>query len=434
MYAGIERVLAPDARALRERASSLQRDQQRLQQRVENGSMPPLADQIDQIESMNASAVESTVERVLSQDSGAQAFALMPTSYEPGSTSANATMIVLTQTTESAVTGGSASERIQTSQTAIQQLARQELGDDAMVFGAGIIADETNRSMEDSLTVVGPFAAIFVLVVLTFAYRDLLDIVLGVLGLALTLLVTFGYMGWMDIAFNQLFVAIPVLLIGLSIDYAIHVFMRHREEREARSDGSDDASVAEAMRIALAGVGTALVLVTATTVIGFLSNLTSPVGPIREFGVVSAIGIAAALVVFGALIPAIKVEADAFLERLGFDRRKRAFGTGGGAFSRVLSLGASAAERAPWAVIVLTLLISAGGAYGATQVDTSFQQKDFIAEEPRSGWTTCPRACSRASTRCGRPSSTSTPTSCGRTRPRSSSSRATWRPPTPSSG
>jgi len=385
VYGGIERVLAPDARALADRAAALERDQQRLQERVENGSMPALAEQIEQLESMNASAVEGTVERVLGEDSGGEAFALMPTGYEPGSTSSDATMIVLTQTTESAVAQGSASERIQDSQTAIQSLARQDLGGETMVFGAGIIADETNRSMEDSLTVVGPFALVFVLLVLTFAYRDPVDILLGVLGLALVLLVTFGYMGWLDIAFNQLFVAVPVLLIGLSIDYAIHVFMRHREERGTGDDGSGesvDTTADGAMRTALAGVGTALVLVTATTVIGFLSNLTSPVGPIREFGVVSAVGITAALVVFGALIPALKVEADLLLERFGLDRRKRAFGTGGGAFSRVLSVGADAAERAPWAVIVLTLLVSAGGAYGATNVDTAFQQKDFIAEEP----------------------------------------------------
>ncbi|QLH77677.1 MMPL family transporter [Halosimplex rubrum] len=401
VYAGIERVLAPDARALEERAAALQADRAALQERAENGSTPPLADQIDRIESMNASAVEASVERVLSEGSGTQAFALMPTSYDLGSTSADATMIVVTQTTESAVAQGSASARLQNSQTEIQDVARDRLSGDAMVFGAGIIADETNRSMQDSLTVVGPFAILFVLVVLTVAYRDLLDILLGVFGLALTLLLTFGYMGWTGVAFNQLFVAIPVLLIGLSIDYAIHVFMRHREAREARSasdgragsdatreargtegDGGDPAAVAGSMRTALAGVGTALVLVTATTVIGFLSNLTSPVGPIREFGIVSAVGIVGALVVFGALIPAIKVEVDAVLEGRGFDRRKRAFGTGGGAFGRLLEAGATAADRAPWAVILATLLISAGGAYGATEVDTSFAQTDFIAEEP----------------------------------------------------
>jgi predicted RND superfamily exporter protein len=407
-YAGIERVLAPQAREIRERGEALQADQRVLQERVENGSTPSLSAQIDQIESMNATGVEGTVERVLAEDSDSGAFALMPTGYEPGSTTAEATMVVVTQTTRTETAQGSASDRIQRSQLALQELAWSDLDGEAMVFGAGIIADETNRSMQDSLTVVGPFAILFVLLVLTVAYRDLADILLGVLGIGLVLAATFGVMGWFDIAFNQLFVAVPVLLIGLSIDYAIHVFMRHREERTpvetlAADGGSSDdgpggtggddgpdvtgedgdvAPVAGSMRTALAGVGTALVLVTATTVIGFLSNLTSPVGPIREFGVVSAVGIVAALVVFGALVPAIKVELDELLEGFGLDRRKAAFGTGGGAFGEFLAVGATLARRAPAVVIVLTLLVSAAGAYGATQVDTSFKNEDFIAEEP----------------------------------------------------
>jgi len=399
-YAGIQQVLAPQAQALQERAERLQADQATLQNRVENGSTPPIEAQIDQLESMNASAVEGTVEGVLSEGSGSGAFALMPTSYEPGSTSAGATMIVLTQTTQTETAQGSASARIQESQNAVQELARAELDGEGMVFGAGIIADEMSRSMADSLVVVGPIAILFVLLVLTVAYRDVIDILLGVAGIGLVLALAFGFMGWFDVAFNQLFVAIPVLLIGLSIDYAIHVFMRHREERtplEAVADGgtspptdgtgddsmpTDDTTPAGSMRTALAGVGAALILVTATTVIGFLSNLTSPVGPIREFGVVSAVGIVGALVVFGALIPAVKVEVDELLEGYGFDRRKAAFGTGGGRFGQVLEVGATVARRAPAVVIVLTLLVSAAGAYGATQVDTSFSNEDFIAEEP----------------------------------------------------
>jgi len=394
-YAGIERVLAPQAQELRERGETLQADQRVLQERVENGSTPPLSAQIEQVESMNASGVEGTVERVLAEDGDSGSFALMPTGYEPGSTSAEATMVVVTQTTRTETAQGSASDRIQRSQLALQELARAELDGRASVFGAGIIADETNRSMQDSLVVVGPFAVLFVLLVLTVAYRDLADILLGVTGIGLVLVVTFGFMGWFDVAFNQLFVAIPVLLIGLSIDYAIHVFMRHREERSPAealatdggsggNSGADeaDSSVAGSMRTALAGVGTALLLVTATTVIGFLSNLTSPVGPIREFGAVSAVGIVAALVVFGALVPAIKVELDELLEGFGLDRRKPAFGTGGGAFGEFLQVGATLARRAPAVVIVLTLLVSAAGAYGATEVDTSFKNEDFIAEEP----------------------------------------------------
>jgi len=62
--------------------------------------------------------------------------------------------------------------------------------------------------------------------------------------------------------------------------------------------------------------------------------------------------------------------------------KKRAFGTGGGRFSQVLSVGSTAARRIPIVIILIAALVSAGGAYGATQVDTSFNQEDFIAEDP----------------------------------------------------
>jgi len=379
VYAGIQKILAPDAKALQRQGERLRADRAEFQATIANGTLPSLSTQRGALESLNSSQVESILSRALSDETGgrSEAFALMPTDYAPGSTTANATMVVITQTADEDTGQGAATPRIENSQLAIQEIARGTFDSEALTFGSGIIANEIDRSMADSLQVVSPLAIAFVLIVLTIAYRDLLDIVLGVFGIAAVLVLTFGFMGWADISFNQLFVAVPVLLIGLSIDYAIHVFMRHREER-----ASDGLGVGRSMTLALAGVGVALVLVTATTVIGFLSNLTSPVGPIRQFGVVSAVGIVAALVVFGALIPALKIELDGLLEAYGIDRRKRAFGTGGGRFSRLLAGGSTVARRAPWAVIFLTLLVSAGGAYGAVQVDTTFQNKDFIAEEP----------------------------------------------------
>ena len=372
--------------SLRERGEQLQEDAEQLQDRqqaLRNASQPSLADQRDQLASMNESAVESTVEQVLSQsDDGqsSQAFSFMPRSFEPGSTESNATMLVVLQNGGSSAMQGLGSTSLVESQKAIREVAQSSTDAEVLVFGAGIMSDEIEQSMVDSLAVVGPMALLFVVVTLVIAYRDLLDILLGVFGILVVLVWTFGAMGWLSIAFNQIFVAVPVLLIGLSIDYAIHVFMRHREQREEA--GGD---VRTGMSVALASVGVALVWVTATTVIGFLSNLVSPIPPIQEFGVVSSIGIGAALLVFGGLIPALKVELDGFLENRGFDRSKRAFGTGGGTLGSLLSVGAVAARKAPLVVIALTLVVSAGGAYGATQVDTSFSQQDFLAEDPP-GW------------------------------------------------
>jgi predicted RND superfamily exporter protein len=373
--------------ALEQRADELNATAERLEQlgaEVQAARSANLSTQIEHLRSMNGTEINETIRSVLSEDGGASgAFGFMPSGYEPGSTSAEATMLLVTQSTEEATqVQGQASDRITDSQLAIQSLAEdRDDGVEYLIFGSGIISEEIQNSQQDSLLVVGPLALIFVLIALIVAYRDPLDILLGLLGIGAVLVWAFGFMGWTGIDFNQIFIAVPVLLIGLSIDYAIHIFMRHREERAA----GDGLGPRKSMAVALGGVGIALVWVTATTVIGFLSNLTSPVPPIQDFGIVSAVGIAAALGVFGILVPALKIELDELFEGYGIDRRKSAFGTGGGRFSEALSLGSTAARKIPVAVIVVAVLISAVGAVGATQIDTSFEQEDFLAEDPP-GW------------------------------------------------
>ncbi|MFP9193665.1 MMPL family transporter [Natrialbaceae archaeon A-CW1-1] len=376
---GTSGVLADEWEQLEADSEELEADQRALQ----TADDPTLEEQIEAIENLDDEAYEELIADVLSDDGeDSAALALMSTGYEPGSTEAEARMLFLTQLTDG--TGmpemGETDDPAFDAQLVLQDLANAHVdSNDYIVFGFGIIGDEIDRSMGDSLAIVGPLALLFVVLALAIAYRDVLDIALGVLGILLVLVWTFGFMGWADIAFNQMFVAVPVLLIGLSIDYAIHVFMRHREQREAAGITSD---VRGSMAIALAGVGVALVWVTATTVIGFLSNLISPIAPIREFGVVSSFGILAALLIFGALVPAAKVELDSLLERVGLDRRKRAFGTGGGRFSSVLTIGATAARKAPLVILVVALVFTAGGVYGASQVDTSFSEEDFLADSP----------------------------------------------------
>jgi len=388
---GTEGVLADDYAALRQRGETLRADAARLESlaaelkrqrsRLENATDATLTEQRDAVAALNESEREATLGRVL-DDEGGPGAVFMPTAesdlYEAGATSAEATVLFVTQRSTETTGQGAASDELIDAQLQIQAL-----GDDSdlntVVFGAGIIADEIDGSLGDSVAIVGPLALLFVFITLTVAYRDVLDIVLGLIGIVVVLVWTFGFMGWANVDFNQILISVPVLLIGLSIDYAIHVFMRHREQR---TEEDATAGPRGSMRVALTGVGVALIYVTATTTIGFLSNLTSPVGPIRDFGVASSFGIFAALLVFTLLIPALKVEIDEVLEGRGVDRRKRAFGTGGGAFSSVLSIGAGGARRGPAAVIVVALVISAGGVFGASQVDTAFEQEDFIADDP----------------------------------------------------
>lgn len=372
-------VLGTEFTELQNRAEQLQAEAETLRDR--DREPPTIEEQIDQLESMNDTEVEALVADLLADDGESdQLYVFLPTDHEPGSTQADARMLIATQRSDEASSmEGNAPDRIVDSQLAMADLVDRRFGDDGFVFGVGIITDEIDRSLDDSVAIVLPLALLFVMLVLTVAYRDILDIVLGLLGIIFVLTWTFGFMGWAGISFNQIMIAVPVLLVGLSIDYAIHLFMRHREHR---IDGTDHDGPRSSMARVLAGLGLAFIMVTATAAIGFLANVISPIEPLRDFGIASAFGITSALLVFGMLMPAAKVELDAILEARGYNRRKRAFGTGGGRLSSVLLLGQQAAARIPWAILVITALLTLGGVYGATQVDTSFQQKDFLADDP----------------------------------------------------
>lgn len=350
---------------------------------LEAGIEPTLDEQVEAIASLEPTEIDSITETVLSGDERPERLELLPTDYEPGTATANATILVATLEGDTgSIHPGNAPDAVVEAELAMASIADTHDSETSFrVFGDGITSDEIDASMKESLLIVAPFAFLFVLVVLLIAYRDLLDIALGLLGIIMVLVWTLGIMGLLGISFNQIFIAVPVLLIGLSIDYAIHVFMRHREELV--DQGCDSA---DHMKRALAGVGIALLFVTLTTMIGFLSNLASPLDPIAEFGLVSAIGILAAFLIFSTFTPALKVELDKWFESYGYDRRKRAFGTSGGPTTRILSMGSRAARIAPYVVLISALVVSAGGVYGATQIDTSFQTEDFLADSPP-GWT-----------------------------------------------
>jgi hydrophobe/amphiphile efflux-3 (HAE3) family protein len=215
-----------------------------------------------------------------------------------------------------------------------------------------------------------------VVTVLFVAYRDPIDVLLGLVGVVLVLVWMAGFMGWVGIGVTQILIAVPFLLIGLSIDYALHVVMRYREARE----DDPDATPREGMRRGLGGVTIALAATTFTTAVGFLANVTSPIQSIQSFGAVAAAGIVSTFLVFAVLLPAIKLNVDTVLERFGLDRRKRAFGRAG-ATARALSIGTGLAKRAPVAVVLIALVLAIGGGYAVTDVDPSIDQTDFLPRD-----------------------------------------------------
>jgi predicted RND superfamily exporter protein len=129
------------------------------------------------------------------------------------------------------------------------------------------------------------------------------------IGFAIQWVNGFGYLLYEDQ--SQMVQILPILLIGLGVDYSIHMTTRFRQEL------SHGRSVDESMSIAIRTVGIALVLATLTTAVGFLTNLTNDIPAIVEFGVLAAIGISVSFLLMLTFVPAIREILDRRAEKGG---------------------------------------------------------------------------------------------------------------------
>lgn len=169
---------------------------------------------------------------------------------------------------------------------------------------------------------------------------------------------------------------IPVLLIGLGVDYAIHLTSRYREEVGGGAD------VPEGVERAVRTVGVALVLATVTTATGFLTNVVNPIPALKDFGIVAAVGIVASFLLMLSFIPAVRLLLDRRAERLGRLPRSTFEQTGERFLPGLMARTAVLAEHAAVPTLVVTVLIGGGlGIYGMTELNTEFSSTDFVPQD-----------------------------------------------------
>ena len=310
-------------------------------------------------EAIRAASRQPGFERLVSDD------------FNPNEASASASVTVITHDVPDGFSDGD----LQEVQTTIETLAADEPGD-IRAFGSGIINAETGQIIGDSLALVMPIVAVLLLGFLIVAYRDPIDLALGLTALLMTVIWTFGFLGFSGIPFTQQQISTPVLLLAVGVDFGIHIINRYREETVTGLDA------VPSMRIATRQLTIAFVIVTATAVFGFGANALSDLQPIRNLGIISAVGIVFTFLIFGLFLPAAKLEVDRLRDRFGVPEfNSTPIASEESTLGRLLSVFATAGDRAPVVLVVLLLLFGGGMAAYGTGVDTSFEQEDFLPPE-----------------------------------------------------
>ena len=225
-------------------------------------------------------------------------------------------------------------------------------------------------------SVVLPAALLLIILFLAVAYRDPVDIAIGLLAIVMTLLWTFGFIGYAGIPFAVLLVAVPPILIAIGIDFGIHSINRYREERVT------GLGISESMMRTTDQMSVAFAIVVGTSAIGFLANVVSAFPPTQDFGIVAAVGIVFTFLIFGVFVPALKVTVDRARQRYPIPTfATTPLGSERSLLGQLLSVGVTVSKRGPLVFLVLIVVATAAGGVYATGVETGFSSEDFQPAE-----------------------------------------------------
>jgi len=360
-------------------------------------TIPTMDQKIFAIKSMNDDQIKLLINGILSSDQTPievkGIFSMLLTKdFDPtkGEFKAKGTMIIINLNASSAGTtngmmGQAGSSEAEKRMDEIVKGTKLEYTE-MTVMGSSIIMDEMMEANNASMAILLPLAFALVIIILAIIYRSVIDMLFSLLALGFAIIWVYGFGSALGYSFNPMTMAVPILIVGLGIDYGIHITMRYREEIKSGK------KINRSIIITIASVGMALLLATVTTVVSFLSNLASPISLLGQFGVLAAIGIIGSFVTMTTFVPACKQLRDnrrlkkgkfAGMEKNNNSGRRRTKmkSVGVAALDKAMSGGAVAAERHAILVIIVVSLITIGAVGAASQLETTFNFEDFLPDD-----------------------------------------------------
>ncbi len=190
------------------------------------------------------------------------------------------------------------------------------------------------------------------------------------IGMAISIMNGYGYLRFTEA--SAMVQILPILLIGLGVDYSIHMGSRYREEMYS------GRSVENSVNIAIRTVGVALILATITTAVGFLTNVFNDLPALREFGELAAVGIVASFVLMLTFVPAVRELLDRRAERHEHLNREMLQGGTAKRLPRFIGRASWLPKHAAVATLIVSLVLGGLGVWGTLNLEAAFSFIDFI--------------------------------------------------------
>ena len=241
------------------------------------------------------------------------------------------------------------------------------------ITGLTPVVHDISDAVYDALEEMLPLSLAFVCITMIVLHRNPKVLIICGTPIVMSLAVTFGSTVLLNIMLTPMIIAAGPILIGLGVDYALHLINRIEENRNdlleenaeevwrARRDGDipdvidpwDPDLYLKATVRTMMTTGHAVLLSAITTIVGFSVlawEWLVPIQPMRTVGITLVLGITCTFIFSMVLVPT-----------LGWMVRYRK--KGGKQAEKVWARIGEVPVRGVWAVLIVTLMISAVGAF-----------------------------------------------------------------------
>ena len=253
----------------------------------------------------------------------------------------------------------------------LADIHNQNSGSDvnAEAFSVDLLASDVDESTQYTNILMSFGMLIVTVILLWLTFRHWSYVVLPVITLILSIFWTFSFAGMAEIKLTALDVAVIPLVVGLGIDFSVHISRRY-QEGIAAGNSLEDSLIESQVH-----TGQALSLAMFTTVIAFLSGITGGVGPVRDFSLLCAFGIFSSFVLTLFFYTSMRYLLDSSSEEMATKPRNSEI------IEYSVSRAAQIVDKHPQAIISTVVVLTILALGGASQIETSFSLDDFLSDD-----------------------------------------------------
>ena len=234
------------------------------------------------------------------------------------------------------------------------------------VASLDLISHDIDEGTFDNLATLILLAVLVVVLLLAISFRSVKGVVFPLVGLSSALIWTYGTLNFFGARFTALEVAVAPLVLGLGIDYSIHLQRRYNSFKKNVDDS------AEAWLASCAKLSTPLGLAVITTVAAFLANIISPLPPLETFGIALAVGVLSAFINATVVVGALHVVLDSSKAEVPAEPIR---------MPRLSKKLVDLQRSQQVSVFIVALIISGLSIVGAMGLETEFDLTDFLDED-----------------------------------------------------